>query len=269
MSSLEVLGVSVLIAGQRILDEVDLQAGPGELIGVIGPNGSGKSTLLRTCFRALVPAGGQIRVDGTCLAGLSARRIAQQVAVVLQERPSEFEFTVADVVMMGRAPHQRAIDRESGHDRQVVAEALAQVGVAGLAGRLFSTLSGGEKQRVLIARALAQQARVLLLDEPTNHLDIRFQLEVMELVAGLGLTTVAAIHDLNLAASYCDRIYVLADGRVRAVGVPAQVLAPPLIREVFGVGALVDHNKVTGKVQLSFYPSSAEQPTQVPTAQPG
>ena len=254
---LDIEGVSVALGGHPVLDGVTVRVPPGSVTGLVGPNGSGKSTLLRTCYRALAPAAGAVLLDGRDVRRLSAREAAREAAVVLQEHPGDFAFTATEVVMMGRIPHKRPLDPDTPADRRIAAGALARVGAAHLAGRAFSTLSGGEKQRVLIARALAQQARVLLLDEPTNHLDVRAQLEIMQLVRGLGLTVLAAIHDLNLAAGFCDQLCLLAGGRVRAAGPPAEVLRPELIAEVLGVGAVLREHPVSGRPELSFYPLPA------------
>ena len=154
---------------------------------------------------------------------------------------------------MGRNPHKGMFDRDTAADRGIIREALARVGLAGFAHRNFNTLSGGEKQRVVIARTVAQQAKFLVLDEPTNHLDIRYQLETMELVKGLGQTTLAALHDLNIAATYCDFINVIDHGRIVASGSPDEVLRPSLIEDVFGVGAKVGADPLTGRLSLNFY----------------
>ena len=249
--------VSWSVEQRQILRSLALSVGAGELVGLVGPNGSGKTTLLRTMYRALKPDAGLITLDGDDVWKLSPRDAARRTAAVLQESPGEFEFSVEEMVFMGRTPHKGPLDRETAGDRRIVADALARVGMTELAGRAFSTLSGGEKQRVLIARALAQQARFLVLDEPTNHLDIRYQLEVLELVKGLRVTTLAALHDLNLAAAYCDRVYAIDEGQVVASGTPHEVFTPDLLRRVFGVGASVQSHPVTGKPHLTFFPLDA------------
>jgi iron complex transport system ATP-binding protein len=250
---LEVKQLSWSIEGKQILHDINLQVSSGEFVGLIGPNGSGKSTLLRCMYRVLKPDSGVITLNGKNIWHLSAREMAQATAVVLQEASTEFDFTVAEMVFMGRNAHQGLFDRETKKDHSIVFDALVQVGMNDFAERNFISLSGGEKQRVLIARAIAQQARFLILDEPTNHLDIRYQLELLELVKGLGVTTIAALHDLNLAASYCDRIYVVNNGTIRAVGTPQDVLQPDLIREVFGVGSTVETDPSNGKLHISFF----------------
>ncbi|MGW7411095.1 ABC transporter ATP-binding protein [Streptomyces sp. NPDC054863] len=249
---IDIEDLTVEIAGARLVEDVVLHAGDGQLVGLVGPNGSGKSTLLRCVYRALRPAGGTVRLDGDDLHAMTAREGARRLAALPQEAVAEFDFTVTEVVEMGRLPHQRSVARTSDEDRQVCASALAGVGAAHLAGRGFLTLSGGERQRVLIARALAQQPRVLVLDEPTNHLDIAQQLDVLALVRGSGLTVLTALHDLNLAALHCDLLYVIDAGRIVAHGAPHDVLTPELLAEVFGVRAHRVPHPESGAVQLLF-----------------
>ncbi|WKX71136.1 ABC transporter ATP-binding protein [Streptomyces sp. XD-27] len=248
----DIEGLSVEVAGARLVDDIALRAGTGQLVGLVGPNGSGKSTLLRCVYRALRPTAGTVRLDGEDLYALTAREGARRLAALPQESASEFDFTVAEVVAMGRLPHQRAAGRVTDADREACAAALARVGADRLADRGFLSLSGGEKQRVLIARALAQEPRVLVLDEPTNHLDIAQQLEVLALVKDSRLTVLTALHDLNLAAVHCDVLYVIARGRIVASGAPHDVLTPELLAEVFGVRAHRVPHPETGAVQLLF-----------------
>jgi iron complex transport system ATP-binding protein len=247
--------------GRDILRGIGLNVAKGELAGLIGPNGSGKSSFLRTVYRVLKPTAGLITLDGDDVWKLSVRHAARRTAAVLQETTTEFEFTVAEIVSMGRTPHKGPLDRETRDDHRIVNEALERVGMVGFVRRNFATLSGGEKQRVLIARALAQQAQFLVLDEPTNHLDIRYQLEILELVRGLGVTALAALHDLNLAAYYCDRIFILDEGKIVATGTPTEVLQPDLLRAVFGVGVLVQTHPLTGRPHLVFFHHGSEIPT--------
>ncbi len=176
---------------------------------------------------------------GDDLLAMSNREMAQRLAVMVQEQEAAFDFTVEEVVMMGLQARKRLLETDSREDRALVGEILARTGLASLREQGFSTLSGGEKQRVLIARALAQQTAVLVLDEPTNHLDIKYQLQLMELVRGSGCTVVAAIHDLNLAAAYCHRLYALKDGVIVGEGAPKELLTPAFLREVYEVEAEV------------------------------
>ncbi|MEW2395559.1 ABC transporter ATP-binding protein [Streptomyces sp. NPDC046862] len=225
--------------GRLILDGVSLAVVPASTVGVLGPNGSGKSTLLRLLAGVLAPASGVVTLDGDPLPALHRRDIARRVAVVEQQADTQVELSVLDVVRLGRVPHRRAWTPASAEDERAVREALDRTGLSDRAGQSWHTLSGGERQRVQIARALAQQPRELLLDEPTNHLDIQHQLELLNLVTGLPVTTVIALHDLNLAARYCDTLLVLREGRVVAGGTPRDVLTEELIAEVYGVRAAV------------------------------
>lgn len=228
-----------------IITDISLHA-DGEVVGIVGPNGSGKSTTLRCVYRAMKPDAGAVLIDGENVH--KRRSVARDLSALSQESQVEFDFTVAEVVEMGRLPH----DRDPARDLRVVTEALATVDVSHLASRSFLSLSGGERQRVLIARAIAQQPRVLVLDEPTNHLDIRHQLDVLSLARGLGITVLTVLHDLNLAASFCDRLYVLDEGRVVASGTPGEVLVPELVAKVFHVAAHVVRHPTTGVPQLLF-----------------
>ena len=255
--TLHVDEVTWSVEDHTILHDVAVHVAAGELVGVLGPNGSGKSSLLRCIYRALKPDAGNIALDGDNVWDLDAKEAARRTATVLQETPGEFEFVVWEMVLMGRTPHKGMFERESEEDQDLVENALAQVGMLSFADRSFATLSGGEKQRVLIARALAQQARFLILDEPTNHLDVRYQLEILDLVRGLGVTTFTALHDLNLAATYCDRLYIMAEGEIVAAGTPEDVLQPALLRQVFGVEAEVQVHPRTGKLHIVFLPAHA------------
>lgn len=257
---LSLAGVSVEIDSIPIVTGADLDVAAGEKLGLVGPNGSGKTTLLRAIYRSVRPVGGTILLDGRDVAGFRQREIARRTALVAQETPSDFDFTVEDVVALGRTPHQRAFDRESAADRRAIAEGLQRVGMAGYRTRSFATLSGGEKQRVLLARALAQRTDLLLLDEPTNHLDVSAALDLLELVRTLDLSILCVLHDLNLAAAYCDRVCVLSAGRIVAVGPPAEVLTESLLRNVFSVRAHRLTHPATGRLHLAFSPTGGEQP---------
>jgi iron complex transport system ATP-binding protein len=246
---LDIEGLSVDAGAVRLVHDIRLVVESGAFVGLVGPNGSGKSTLLRCVYRALRPAEGVIRLDGDDVHAMEPRAAARRLAALPQESSAEFDFTVAEVVAMGRIPHR---DRTAASDREICAVAMARTGVTHLADRGFLALSGGERQRVLIARALAQQPRVLVLDEPTNHLDIAHQLDVLSLVRRSGPTVLAALHDLNLAAAHCDLLYVIADGRIVASGAPHDVLQPALLAEVFGVRAHPVRHPETGAVQLLF-----------------
>ncbi|GAB3108491.1 ABC transporter ATP-binding protein [Streptomyces calidiresistens] len=254
-AALDIEKVGVTVRGRELVAGVSLSVAPGEVMGLVGPNGAGKSTLLRTLYRALRPTSGRILLDGEDVWAMSGKPLARRMATVLQETTGDFELTVYDVAAMGRTPHKRAFAGDDARDRGIVLGALRDLGVGHLAEAPFSHLSGGEKQRVLIARALTQRAGTMILDEPTNHLDLRHQLDTLRLVRRLGVTAVVALHDLNLAAAFCDRICVLRDGRTVAVGPPREVLTAGLLAEVYGVAAEVAEHPRTGVPQVTVLPT--------------
>ncbi|MFE2065243.1 ABC transporter ATP-binding protein [Streptomyces sp. NPDC059467] len=241
MTGLHADRVVCRLGDRLVVDDVTLTLRPGETVGLLGPNGSGKSTLLRLLSGILAPSAGVVTLDGRPLAEAGRRATARRIATVEQHTHTRTELTVRDVVALGRIPHRRAWTPPTTADAAAVTEALRRTGLTDRAGQSWHTLSGGERQRTQIARALAQEPRELLLDEPTNHLDIQYQLDLLELVASLPVTTVIALHDLNLAAMYCDRLLVLRDGRAVTEGTPAEVLTPALIEEVYGVRTEVTH----------------------------
>ena len=236
------------------IDNISLHVDEGEFVGVIGPNGCGKATTLTRVYGALNPREGTITRAGGDLAALSARERAAKIAVVGQDSEITFDFAVREIVAMGRNPHKRLFESDNPEEKSIVSDALDKVGMAEFAQRGFCSLSGGEKQRVLIARAIAQQAEFMILDEPTNHLDISYQLLVFETVKRLGVTTLEAIHDMNLASLFCDRIYVMRSGKIYACGTPDQIIKPELIKDVFGVTADIHKHELTGKPHAAFIP---------------
>ena len=230
-------GLTWSVGGKDVVREVSLEVAPGECVALIGPNGSGKSSLLRCLAGLRTPGAGSVSYDGEDVRGWSARRLARRVAFVEQAVDVESELRVAEVVGLGRTPFRGRWGGASATDRAVVAAALERVGLTGLADREWKALSGGERQRAHIGRALAQRPRALLLDEPTNHLDVKHQLELMELLGESGRTVLVALHDLSLAARYCDRLLLMHGGHLVAAGTPAEVLTRPLLAEVFEVDA--------------------------------
>lgn len=231
--------IQVSFGSKPILQDISLAIQDKEFVGIIGPNGSGKSTFLKCLYRVLQPSGGKIFFDGTELSSLSHRDTALKMAVVAQHSTVNFDFSVLEMVLMGRSPYKGLLDRDQLDDYEIARHALAQVGLSDFESRNFNTLSGGEQQRVILARALAQRTECLVLDEPTNHLDIKYQLELMTIVKRLDATVVSAIHDLNLAAIYCDRIIALKDGHIVCSGTPQDVLSSDTIRHIYGVSAMV------------------------------
>jgi iron complex transport system ATP-binding protein len=248
--SLRLDALSVDIGGRRIVNGIDLAVGDQQFAGLVGPNGSGKSTILKAIYRVHRPSAGRVLLDGADLLSLGHKDTARRIAVVTQESASEFDFTVREMVMIGRTPHKRSFERDTDTDHDIVDQAIERVGCQQLAARRFNTLSGGEKQLVLIARALAQQADHLILDEPTNHLDIHHQVEILEVVSGLGITVLAALHDLSLAALFCQAIHVLCAGQLVAAGPPAVVLTPETILQAYGADVLVIDHPDTGTPHL-------------------
>ncbi|MFD7899164.1 ABC transporter ATP-binding protein [Streptomyces sp. NPDC059743] len=256
-AELRVEGLSYETGGRLLVDRAELTAAPGETVGLVGPNGSGKTTLLRCVYGTLRPTAGHALLDGDDLHTMTAKARARRVAAVPQDGRLDFELTVREVVAMGRSPHKRFWEADTAADTALTDTALGQVGIAALADRAFPSLSGGERQRALIARALLQRPALLVLDEPTNHLDIRHQLDVLTLIRASGTTNLLALHDLNLAAYYCDRIHVLQHGRIVASGTPRSVLTPELLATVYGVTAEVTTHPVTGAPTIVYLPPSA------------
>ncbi len=247
-------GVSFAYRGTQVLGDVSLRIEPGEVLGLIGPNGSGKSTLLRVLSGILPPTRGRVRLGGIDLRDLSRRAVAQRIAVVPQETLFSFSFTVLETVLMGRHPHLEGLGFESERDVTLARAALARCGAAELEQRSILELSAGERQRVVFARALAQEPRVLLLDEAASFLDVRHQVALYELVrelAAQGVSVLAVLHDLNLAAEYCDRIALLERGHLAALGPTAEVFTYQNLTRLFATEVYVDVNHLTGSLLVT------------------
>ncbi|MEJ8638897.1 ABC transporter ATP-binding protein [Streptomyces sp. MS2.AVA.5] len=245
-------GLSVVTDGRRLVRDLTLRVDSGRVVGLVGPNGSGKSTALRCVYRALRPSTGTVWVGEDDLSRLAMRRSAQTVAAMTQDGAVDLDFTVEELVALGRTPHLQGNQALGRRERELCEWAMDRLDIRHLARRGVLTLSGGERQRVLLARALVQEPKILVLDEPTNHLDVRHQVELLSLLRSSGLTVLIVLHDLNLAAATCDRIGVLSDGRLVTAGSPAQVLTPELVDEVFGVEATVVPHPLTGAPQLLY-----------------
>jgi len=243
--------IKAALGGTEIIRGINLAAKKHEFVGIIGPNGSGKSTLLKCIYRVLRPTSGAVLIDGKELTKYSVRESAKKMAVLAQHATISFDFTVLEIVLMGRTPHKAALERDNADDYRIAREALETVELTGFENRIYTTLSGGERQRVMLAQALAQQTPCLILDEPTNHLDIKYQLQTMRIIKKQEFTIIAAIHDLNIAAMYCDRLYVVNNGSIAAEGTPAEVLTPKLIHEVYGVDARVIDDD-TGHIHIAY-----------------
>lgn len=241
---------------KNIIENICLNVRKGDFIGIIGPNGSGKSTLLKNIYRALDPNSGEIELDGENLNKMSYKKSATKMGVVGQENFVPFDFSVEEIVAMGRNPYKKFFDSDTAEDKKIILESLEKIGMKDMAKRNYLQLSGGEKQRVLLARVLAQQTDFLILDEPTNHLDIYYQLQIFDLVKNLGVTVLSAIHDLNIAALYCDFLYVLKDGKVVRYGTPEEILTPDIIYDTYGIQSDVRVHPITQKIAITFLPGN-------------
>jgi len=251
---LKVRDISFYYDSFKAVDRVSFEVESGLILGIVGPNGSGKTTLLRCINKALEPKTGTVFLDDINLVLIKQREIAQKISVVPQNSISRFPFTVFDIVLMGRFPYLSRFEKETGRDFDMVQKCLKLTGVERLASRLITEISGGEYQKVIIARALAQEPQVLLLDEPTLHLDINYQIELLELLKILAkdknLIVVMVSHDLNLAARYCDRILILKEGKIFQAGLPEEVLTRQCIKEVYGIETEIIRSPATGSLNI-------------------
>ena len=247
-------GVGVRIGSKQIIEDITLHVQEGEFVGIIGPNGSGKSTLLKSIYRVIKQSEGTISLHSRNIETMPLKESALIVAVVSQHNYYNFDFKIEEVVSMGRTPHKKFMEFDNEEDAKIVNDALEKVSMADFKGRQFYTLSGGEQQRIILARALAQQTPCMVLDEPTNHLDIKYQLQLMDLVKELKCTTLCALHDLNIAAAYCDRLYLMKEGRVYAQGKPEAVLTKEIIKDVYEVDVRVNMIPETGLLNIVYTP---------------
>jgi iron complex transport system ATP-binding protein len=244
------------------IDDVSLSLESGEFVGILGPNGSGKTTLLRVLAGAIKPSGGNVLLDGEDIHKMRPKSVAGKIAVVPQNGHMPFPFSVFEMVMMGREPHMTRFSRESPRDVEIVSQAMAATGVAHLAGRSVLELSYGERQRVVVARALAQEPGILLLDEPTSHLDPGYRMEIMDVFKSLSsrrnIGVLAVLHDVNLASQYADRLIMLKQGRKVADGIPREVVTKEILESVYRVDAIVRAHPVVGCPQMILVPGFRE-----------
>lgn len=252
MFKVQVKNLKFSIDKKEILKDISFNVPKGSFIGVIGPNGCGKSTLLKNIYRLHKPSSGNILLDNKELSNMKDKECAKEIAVLAQESNSQFDFTVEQIVKMGRYPYKSMFEDYSKNDLKMVEDMLKKVGLNNYSDRSFSNLSGGEKQRTLIARALVQDTDFLILDEPTNHLDIGYQIQLMDLIKSLNITTLSAIHDMNMASMYCDYLVVMKDGEVINFGKVNDVITSSMLKDVFGVNAYVGMNPINKKLQVSF-----------------
>ena len=249
---LEIKNLAFKMGNKKILNNVELCIPEKKFVGIIGPNGAGKSTLLKNIYGIYQPSAGDIFIEGQNIKNISKKERARKIAVLAQEDDHQFDFNIEQIVEMGRYPYKKIFENYSHQDREIAEQMLKKTGMENYIGRNFRSLSGGEKQRVLIARALAQLTPILVLDEPTNHLDIGYQLQILHLVKHLDITVIAALHDLNMAAIFCDYIFVMKDGRVVKEGTAEEVFTPEILREIFGIECYVGKNPMNQKMQIAY-----------------
>lgn len=253
MITLEVKELCFDIDNKKLLKDISLEIESGTMVGLIGPNGSGKSTLLKNIYRVLKPTGGCIYIEDKRIQELTNKEVAKRMAVVSQDDiATGFDFKVIDIILMGRYAHKSLFDSNNHSDIEVALKALRQVEMEEYYDRNFLSLSGGEKQRVMIARAICQQSNILIMDEPTNHLDIKHQLNIIEYIKSLKLTTFIAIHDINIAATFCDKLIVLKDGMVRYTGYPGEIVTSSMLKEIFEVEAEIIQNPKTKRINVLY-----------------
>lgn len=241
-------------AGRRvILDQISFSVESGQFVGLLGPNGSGKSSLLRCLYKYIKPTSGQILFAGQALSKLSNKQYAQQVAVVLQHTPQQFHLAVKDIVALGLVPHSSFSLSNPASDIEKVQQAIAQVGLSGKENMDFELLSGGEKQRAMIARAIVQSPQLLIMDEPTSHLDVKYQIQIMELAKSLGITVIASFHDLNLAAAICDKLLIIKDGQLQTQGPPGEVITEQNLSSVFDVCTQVSKHPQNDQPLVTYF----------------
>lgn len=252
MKKLQVENLTFDIGKTRILKGINFDVEENSFVGVIGPNGSGKSTMLKSIYGVNKPSGGQILFEGQNLLQMDGKDRAKKIAVLAQESSGQFDFTVQQVVEMGRYPHKNALENYSKYDLDLVDEVLKKMKLEDYRERSFNTLSGGEKQRVLISRLLVQESKFIILDEPTNHLDIGHQIEIMNVIKNMGVTVLAAIHDMNMAAIYCDKLVIMKKGEVITQGSVEETLTAEMLRDLFNVNAEIHDLK--GRKHVIYNP---------------
>ncbi len=251
---LETKNITYSIDSKLIVNGISLGIGEGDFVGLVGPNGCGKSTLLKNIYKVYKPDSGTVYIDGKDIAEMSSKDTAKEMSVMQQENNVEFDMSVYDMVMLGRFAHQRMFRTDKLKEKEIVLDAIREVGLEGYEDRSFLSLSGGEKQRTLVARALVQKAELIILDEPTNHLDIGYQYQIMNILKRQKLTVFSSIHDLNVASCYCDRIIMMKKGEIVDTGTPEEVFQPEKIRELFGIETTITVNPVSKKPNIIFLP---------------
>ncbi|SFC38736.1 iron complex transport system ATP-binding protein [Alkalibacterium subtropicum] len=250
--NLSVDNLSVSIASKKIIEDISLHVDQNQFVGLIGPNGCGKSTLLKSVSKILEPDAGMITLNGNNVQQLSNKELAKKLGVVGQFNKVNFDFSVRQMLLLGRSPHKGLMERDNAKDYEIVDKVIKQMDLGKLADRSFLSLSGGEKQRVILGRTLVQQPQFLVLDEPTNHLDIKHQLSILKTVHALPISVLAALHDLNLATRFTDYLYAMKDGVIIKQGTPDEVLTEAVIRELYEVECRVYTNPILGIKNIEF-----------------
>ncbi|MEO3947751.1 ABC transporter ATP-binding protein [Gorillibacterium sp. CAU 1737] len=245
-------GIDIRLGKKDIVKQVSVQVKAGQFVGLIGPNGCGKSTFLKGIYKSLVPQKGTVFLDELDVLNTTEKKVSQRLGVVGQFNEMSFDLTVHQMVMLGRTPHKKLLEADKQEDFAIVDEALARTNLLDYKDRSYQSLSGGEKQRVILARTIAQQPAFMILDEPTNHLDIRYQLEILSCVKGLQIGVLAALHDLEMAAHYCDYLYAVKEGQVFAHGTPEEVLTSGTIEALYHVKCQTYQNPVTNRLSFAF-----------------
>ncbi|MEJ8305110.1 ABC transporter ATP-binding protein [Saccharibacillus sacchari] len=245
-------GMEVRIGRKDIVHGVSVRVKDKQFVGLIGPNGCGKSTLLKSIYKSLVPKSGSVMLDDLNILKSSEKKVSQKMGVVGQFNEMHFDLTVEQMVMLGRTPHKKMLEADRPKDHEIVEEALRITNLTDYKERSYLSLSGGEKQRVVLARTIAQQPEFMILDEPTNHLDIRYQIEILSCVKNLGIGVLAALHDLEMAAHYCDYLYAVKNGVVYAHGTPEEVLTPENIEAIYEVRCATYRNPITGSLGFAY-----------------
>ncbi|MEC0237523.1 ABC transporter ATP-binding protein [Paenibacillus kribbensis] len=244
--------MEIRIGKKEIIKNVSIRVKNQQFVGLIGPNGCGKSTLLKSIYKSLVPQKGTVFLDDMDVLKTSEKKVSQQMGVVSQFNEMHFDLTVQQMVMLGRTPHKKMLESDKQADYDIVEEALTRTNLLDYRHRSFLSLSGGEKQRVILARTIAQQPGFMILDEPTNHLDIRYQLEILSCVKELNIGVLAALHDLEMAAHYCDYLYAIKNGEVYTHGTPEEVLTPETIELLYQVKCQTYINPVTKGLGFAY-----------------
>lgn len=252
MKKLEVKNLRFDIGQTKIIKDISFDVEENTFVGVIGPNGSGKSTMLKSIYGVNKPSGGNILFEGEDLLKMPSKDRAKKIAVLAQESGGQFDFSVQQVVEMGRYPHKNALENYSKYDLEIVDRVLKEMRLEDYRERSFNTLSGGEKQRVLIARLLVQESKFIILDEPTNHLDIGYQIDIMNVIKKMGVTVLSAIHDMNMAAIYCDKLVFMKKGEVVTQGSVEDTLTSEILKELFNVNAEIHDFK--GRKHIIYNP---------------